>query len=245
MNVQEALAGRADDQGCGLARAALRQAHRTRAEAQEALDAARAAADRARKFAVAARDRCNAIEEETRDTAIDRSISIRNAILAGETPRFDDPSPTVTANALAAKELEHRALAAEIAQADLEAQEDEALRASTAAQDQIRKCAEEVLNAEATHLAETIATLEATALSLRVRLGSSMSPIATRGVPIPEVLARVLAESDTMSERFVGERWHAVRACASVWAGYIDKLIADPSAQLEFNAPPEETKAAA
>lgn len=201
-----------------LARARLREAHAARSEALQALDAARDASARARKFAVAARDRCNAVEEESRDTAIDRSISIRNAILAGETPRFDDPSPTLTANAIAQKELEHRALAAEIAEGDLAAQEDEALRASTAAQDALRQAAEAVLNADAAHLAETIATLEAMALSLRVRLGgSSMSPIATRGVTIPDVLARVLSESDTMSEKFVGERWHAVRACAAVW----------------------------
>jgi hypothetical protein len=46
------------------ARERLRAAHAAHAEAQQALDSAKAAAERARAFAVAAREQCTAVEEE-------------------------------------------------------------------------------------------------------------------------------------------------------------------------------------
>ena len=102
--------------------------HQARAEAERALEAAKAAADRTRAFAIEARDRCSAIEEESRDIALDRSITVREALLAGETPNFE-PLPAFTANAIALRELKSRAEAASIVAADLAAQESDAMRA--------------------------------------------------------------------------------------------------------------------
>jgi hypothetical protein len=233
------------------ARLRLHLAHTARAEAQRVLDAASEAVDRARDFAVAARDRCAAVEEETRDLAIDRSISIRNAILAGEVPSFDEPSPTLTANALAAKELEHRAAAAEIAQADLEAAESEAMRRVTAAEDAVRQAAEALMLAEANDIAEAIERLENEALELRTALGGgSYAPIAVRGQPLTPALMRVFQTTDRMAEASIGDfagRLHGpMRAAGRSWLRYIDELVERPDAELSFDKPPaEEDKAKA
>ena len=183
------------------ARLRLHQAHAARAEAHRALDVANAAAERARNFAVAARERCAAVEEESRDLAIDRSIAIRNAILAGETPSFDEPSPTLTANALAQRELEHRATAAEIAQADLEAQAGEALRAATQADDALRDASQAVALAEAHMMATEVEEHESRALMLRARIGGSLSP-AGQFPQMTEALRRVIVSTDIMGETF-------------------------------------------
>ena len=70
-----------------------------------------------------------------------------------------------------------------------------------------------------------------------------MSPIATCGLPLPEVLAKVLNETDEMSDRFVGELWYVVRSSASAWAGYVDRLVENELATLSFNDPPAEETA--
>ena len=232
------------------ARLRLRAAHAARTESQRVLETAKAAAGRARDFAVAARDRCTAVEEETRDAAIDVSISIRNAILAGETPVFES-SPTLTANALVQKELEHRAAAAEIALSDLEAQASEAMRAATAAQGAVRAAAEALMIAEANGIAEAIERLENEALELRTTLGGgSYAPIAVRGQPLTPALMRVLQTADRMAEASIGDfagRLHGpMRAAGRAWLHFIDELVERPDAELRFDEPPiEETARAA
>ena len=179
-------------------RLSLHAAHAARAEALAILDAARAAVERARQFAVAARDRCAAVEEETRDLAVDVSIAVRNAIIEGRTPMFES-TPTLTANALAEREFAHRALVAEIAQGDLEAAAGEAQVAATSAEDEVRACAEALMLAEGTAIAEQVAALDAQALALRVRLGGgAFAPIAVRGQPLSPVLAKILRETDEL-----------------------------------------------
>ncbi len=180
------------------ARQRLVEAHAARAEAQRVLADAKDAASRARQFAVAARDRCAAVEEETRDLAVDVSIAVRNAIIEGRTPMFES-APTLTANALAEREFAHRALAAEIAQGDLEAAAGEAQVAATRAEDEVRACAEALMLAEGTAIAEQVAALDAQALALRVRLGGgAFAPIAVRGQPLSPVLAKILRETDEL-----------------------------------------------
>ena len=119
----------------------------------------------------------------------------------------------------------------------------------TAAQGEVRAAAEAALLSEAASLAEKVLELEADALALRVRLGGgSFSPIATRGVPIPEALAAVLASTDAFSDTIArrGDLWNGVKASAAVWAAYTDRLMADPGATLNFDEPAaEERKAAA
>ena len=227
------------------ARERLRAGHGALAEAQGVLEAAKAAAERARAFAINARDRCTAVEEESRDIAIDRSISIRNAILAGETPTFES-SPTLTANALAQKELEHRAAAAEIAQADLEAQAGEAMRAATQAQDAVRAAAQGVALAEANALAEQVLGLEAQALALRAFLGGSLSPVG-QFPQMTEALKRVIVSTDDLGDVFLrrGDLWNASKAAATVWRDYVAELEVYPDARLNFDAPVAEEAQAA
>ena len=195
--------------------------------------------------------RCTAVEEETRDVAIDVSISIRNAILAGETPVFES-SPTLTANALAQKELEHRAAAAEIALSDLEAQASEAMRAATAAADSVRAAGEALMLAEATAIAERVASLDAQSLALRVRLGGgAFAPIAVRGQALSPVLPKVLRETDELglapafASLFAGELHWPMREAGRSWLKFIDELVLDPDAELNFDRPAEQDTARA
>lgn len=227
------------------ARLKLHAAHRERAEALALLEAARAAADRARDFAVAVRDRCTAVEEETRDLAIDCSIAVRNAIVEGRTPMFE-ATPTLTANALAERELAHRAMAAEMAQADLESAAGEAMRAATAADEELRAAAQAVALAIAHEMAEEAEALESRALELRVRIGGAMGAVGQFPVLTNSMRNVVSQTDDYFSDRLLrdGRLWNARKHADEVWRPFIGALIENPEALLDFDQP-EGRKAAA
>jgi hypothetical protein len=226
------------------ARLKLHQAHAARAESQGALEIARGASERAREFADGVRDDADRLREIDRGVAVDRSLAIKAAILAGEVPAFE-PVAGLSENAARLAEAESQLRSAEIARQHLESEAAEALRAMNLASDSVREAAQGYLIAEAEHLAQSIAALELAALNLRSRLGGSMSPIATSGLPLPEVLAKVLNETDEMSDKFVGPLWYVVRDSASAWAGYVARLIENESATLDFSEPaaPEQRAA--
>ncbi len=146
-----------------------------------------------------------------------------------------ESTPTLTANALAERELAHRALAAEIAQGDLEAAAGEAQVAATRAEDEVRACAEALMLAEGTAIAEQVAALDAQALALRVRLGGgAFAPIAVRGQPLSPVLAKILRETDELglapgfASLFAGPLYTPMRKAGKAWLRFVENLSRIP-----------------
>jgi hypothetical protein len=227
------------------ARLRLHQAHSARIEANRALEVTRSASARAQAFAIKARDRCVSVEEENRDVALDRAIAVKSAILSGSEPTFE-PLPALSANVVVLRELENCALAAELAEKDFAAAEDEALRAATAADDELRAAAQSVALAIAHEMAVEIEEHEGKALRLRALLGSSMSPVG-QFPQMTDALRRVIVSTDNLGETFArrGDLWNASKRAASVWREHLDGLMADPDARLDFDPPAEEAKAAA
>ena len=91
-----------------------------------------AAAERARVFADGVRDECDALRENDRGVAIDRSLAIKAAILANEIPSFGSV-PKLAEHAAALADAESRLRSAEIAKASIDARTNEAARAMTQA----------------------------------------------------------------------------------------------------------------
>jgi hypothetical protein len=232
------------------ARLALHAAHAARTEARRGLEVARAASERARAFADGVRDEVDALRENDRGVAVDRSLAIKAAILAGETPALG-PVAGLSENAARLADAESRLRSAEIARQHIEAEAGEAVRAMTAAEDAVRQAAEALMLAEANDIAEAIERLENEALDLRTTLGGgSYAPIAVRGQPLTPPLMRVLQATDRMAEASIGDfagRLHGpMRAAGRAWLTFVDELVLDPDAELNFDEPiVEETARAA
>lgn len=228
------------------ARVLLVQAHRTRGEAERALDDARAAAERAHQFVEEARDHRDGLQEKSRSIAADRSEMIKAAIISGHVPMFENAPPGLSANAAALSEAESRLQSAETACADIEAAEDEAQHAMSAARDRVRVATQEVALAEADAMAQEIEEYEGRALRLRALLGNSLSPVG-QFPQMTDALRRVIVSTDDMGDVFLrrGDLWNTSKRAAPIWRQYLGGLMADSNARLDFDAPVAEATAKA
>lgn len=232
------------------ARERLRKSHADRDEAALIVADARAAADRALVFADSVRDMVDVLREQDRSISVDQSLAIKRAIVAGEEPRFE-PDARLAAHAASLAEAEARLRAAEVARAHLEAQAGDAAALLGQASDAVRAAAEAVLSSTADDLAAEIEQLETAALMLRVQLGGgAFAPIAVRGRPLSERLARVLRGTDALADAglidVAGEMSREMREAGKAWPLFVEALVVDADAELELEGPaPVEEEAQA
>jgi hypothetical protein len=111
----------------------------------------------------------------------------------------------------------------------------------TQAREALREAAMAVALSEANLMAEEVERHEAVALALRARLGGSLSPVGQMPT-LTAALRRVISSTDLLGERddvfaHNGPLWIASKAAAEVWRDHVVRLMTEPDAELNFDAP--------
>jgi hypothetical protein len=205
------------------AREALRAAHAGRVRAEATLEAARAATGRAREvLAVAVRD-LDALDGEERRAADELADRIRVAIEQGVAPK-----PVVAKASASRAELEVRRTAIERTVAEFQVREVELERGVELSCAAVANAVQNVLMAEAKHIADRWEIIDREAQMLRARLGRPAGRVWRLG-GVEGPIMQAIAANDR--DQLVLAEHHAIE---DVWVDLASRLVRDPDARIDF-----------